>query len=55
MESLGKDHSLLPWQPVHGRVLGSKHDQKSKFSIFFSDSSQIMLKLGRDLKWEEIF
>ena len=33
---------------VEGGVLGQKRDQRGKFFEIFSDSSQIMLKLGRN-------
>ena len=30
------------------------HDQRGKFSKLFADSSQMMLKLDRNIRWVEI-
>ena len=54
IKSLKIDHSLLPWKPINGGVFGKKHDRRGKFFKNFSDSSQMMLKLGRNMRWVEI-
>ena len=38
-----------------GRCLAKNMIKEENFSKIFSDSSQMMLKLGRNMRWVEIF